>query len=87
MVRRPVASKGNEEINPANAHAARTRRKEAVMLFLIGSIALALVALGTTWGAIGTVLILITTMVWLALAFRPTEAGALVTNLTRRRFQ
>jgi hypothetical protein len=57
------------------------------MLFLIATIALALVALGTTWGTIGTVVILVTTMAWLAFAFRPVEAGALVTNLTRRRFQ
>jgi TM2 domain-containing membrane protein YozV len=57
------------------------------MLFLIGAIALAVIALGTTWGTVGTVLILMTTMVWLAFAFRPVEAGALVTNLTRRRFQ
>jgi hypothetical protein len=31
--------------------------------------------------------ILITAMAWLALAFRPVEAGALVSNLTRRRFE
>ena len=30
------------------------------MLFLIGAIALALVALGATWGTVGTVVILIT---------------------------
>jgi hypothetical protein len=57
------------------------------MLFFIGAIALALVALGTSWGTIGTVVILITAMAWLALAFRPVEAGALVSNLTRRRFE
>jgi hypothetical protein len=57
------------------------------MLFLIGAIALALVALGTSWGTIGTVVILITAAVWLTLSFRPVEAGALVTNLTRRRFE
>jgi hypothetical protein len=61
--------------------------KEATMLFFIGAIALALVALGTSWGTIGTVVILITAMAWLALAFRPVEAGALVSNLTRRRFE
>ena len=57
------------------------------MLFFIGAIALALVALGTSWGTIGTVVILIATTVWLTLAFRPVEAGALVTSLTRRRFE
>ncbi|HEX6581808.1 MAG TPA: hypothetical protein VF195_13205 [Actinomycetota bacterium] len=57
------------------------------MLFLIGAIALALVALGTSWGTIGTVVILITATVWLTLAFRPVEVGALVTSLTRRRFE
>ena len=57
------------------------------MLFTIGAIALAVVALGASWGTIGTVVILITAMVWLTLAFRPVEAGALVTTLTRRRFE
>ena len=57
------------------------------MLFLLGAIALAVVALGTSWGTIGTVVILITATAWMTLAFRPVEAGALVTNLTRRRFE
>ena len=57
------------------------------MLFIIGGIALAAIALGATWGTIGTVAILVTAMVWLTLAFRPIEAGALVTTLTRRRFE
>lgn len=57
------------------------------MLFLIGAIALALVALGTSWGTIGTVVILITATAWLTFAFRPVEAGALVTSLARRRFE
>jgi hypothetical protein len=57
------------------------------MLYLIGSIALALVALSTSWGTIGTVVILITAMAWLTLALRPVEAGALVTNLARRHFE
>ena len=57
------------------------------MLFLIGAIAVAVVALGTSWGTIGTVVILITATAWMTLAFRPVEAGALVTNLTRRRFE
>jgi hypothetical protein len=57
------------------------------MLFLVGAIALALVALGTSWGTIGTVVILIAATAWLTLAFRPVEAGALVTSLTRQRFE
>jgi hypothetical protein len=57
------------------------------MLFLIGAIALAVVALGMSWGTIGTVVILITAAAWMTLAFRPVEAGALVTSLTRRRFE
>ena len=57
------------------------------MLFITGAIALALIALGATWGTIGTVVILITAVAWLTLAFRPIEAGALVTSLTRRRFE
>jgi hypothetical protein len=57
------------------------------MLFLIGAIALAVVALDTSWGTIGTVVILITATAWMTLAFRPLEAGALITSLTRRRFE
>ncbi len=57
------------------------------MLFLIGAIALALIAIGTSSGTIGTVVILITATAWLTLAFRPVEAGALVSSLTRRRFE
>ena len=57
------------------------------MLFLVGSIALALIALSVSWGTIGTVVILITATAWLTLAFRPVEAGALVTNLARRHFE
>jgi hypothetical protein len=57
------------------------------MLFLIGTVALAIVALGTSWGTVGTVAILITAMAWLALAFRPIEAGAFVSGLTRRHFE
>lgn len=57
------------------------------MLFLIGSIALALVAVGMSWGTVGTVLILITATAWLTFALRPVEAGALVSNLARRHFE
>ena len=57
------------------------------MLFLIGSIALALVAVGMSWGTVGTVVILITATAWLTLALRPVEAGALVSNLARRHFE
>ncbi|MGH2681320.1 MAG: hypothetical protein ACRDG8_12740 [Actinomycetota bacterium] len=57
------------------------------MLFSIGAIALALVAMGMSWGTVGTVVLLVTATVWLTLAFRPVEAGALITNLARRRFQ
>jgi hypothetical protein len=68
-------------------HGAPAEGKEIEMLFLIGTVALAIVALGTSWGTVGTVAILITAMAWLAFAFRPTEAGALVSGLTRRRFE
>jgi hypothetical protein len=57
------------------------------MLFFIGAVALAIIALGASWGTVGTVALLITATVWLTLAFRPIEVGALVTNLTRRRFE
>ena len=57
------------------------------MLLIIGAVALAAIALGATWGTIGTVAILITAVAWLTLVFRPIEAGALVTTLVRRRFE
>jgi hypothetical protein len=57
------------------------------MLFTIGAVALALVAVGMTWGTVGTVVILITATAWMTLALRPVEAGALVTNLARRHFE
>jgi len=72
---------------PTSALRRGIEERESTMLFLVGAIALALVALGTSWGTIGTVVILITATAWLTLAFRPVEAGALVTNLTRRRFE
>jgi hypothetical protein len=57
------------------------------MLWLIGGITLALVGMGVAWGTIGTVVILFTAVAWMLLAFRPVEAGALVANLARRRFE
>ena len=57
------------------------------MLFLIGAIAIAVVALSATWGTFGTIATLITAMAWLTAAFRPVEAGALVAALGRRRFE
>jgi hypothetical protein len=57
------------------------------MLWLIGGITLALVALGTTWGTIGTTVILFTTVAWMLLAFRPVAAGPLVAEMARRRFE
>ena len=57
------------------------------MLWLIGGITIALVGMGATWGTIGTGVILFTAVAWMLLAFRPVEAGALVANLARRRFE
>lgn len=57
------------------------------MLWLIAGITLAFVAMGATWGTLGTVAILLAAVVWMLLAFRPVEAGALVANLARRRFE
>jgi hypothetical protein len=57
------------------------------MVWLIGAVTLALVAMGATWGTIGTVVILITAVAWLLLAFRPVQAGAMVADLARRRFE
>ena len=57
------------------------------MMWLVGAITLALVGMGATWGTVGTAVILFTAVTWMLLAFRPVEAGALVANLARRRFE
>ena len=57
------------------------------MLWLIGAVMIALLGMGATWGTVGTIVILLTGAVWMLLAFRPVEAGALVANLARRRFE
>ena len=57
------------------------------MLWLIGAVALALVGMGATWATVGTAVILVTAVAWMILVFRPVEAGALVANLARRRFE
>jgi hypothetical protein len=57
------------------------------MFWLIGAVTLALLGMGATWGTGATVAILITGVVWMLVAFRPVEAGALVANLARRRFE
>jgi hypothetical protein len=57
------------------------------MVWLIGAIALALLAMSATWGTIGTLVILITAVAWLLVAFQPVQAGAMVANLARRRFE
>ena len=56
------------------------------MLWLIGAVTLALLGMGGTWGTVGTVVFLFTGAAWMLIAFRPVEAGALVANLARRRF-
>ena len=57
------------------------------MLWFIGAVTLALLGMGAAWGTVGTVVILLTGAIWMLLAFRPVEAGALVANLARRRFE
>jgi hypothetical protein len=56
-------------------------------VWLIGAVSLAFVAMGATWGTIGTTVILLSAVAWLLLAFRPVAAGALVSSLARRRFE
>ena len=89
---RPVASK--EKWNAKHPTAgcrkygsADTTRKDKHMLWLIGAVTLALVGMGATWGTVGTAVILFTAVAWMLLVFRPVEAGALVANLARRRFE
>ena len=57
------------------------------MVWLIGALTLALVAMSATWGTIGTLVILITAVAWLVVAFQPVQAGTMVANLARRRFE
>jgi hypothetical protein len=57
------------------------------MVWLIGAVTLALLAMSATWGTIGTLVILITAVAWLLVAFQPVQAGAMVANLARRRFE
>jgi hypothetical protein len=57
------------------------------MVWLIGAIALALVAMSVTWGTVGTAVILVTGVAWMLFALQPVQAGALVSNLARRRFE
>jgi hypothetical protein len=64
-----------------------TKRKDVDMLWLIAGITLAFVAMGATWGTLGTAAILLAAVAWLLVAFRPVEAGALVANWTRQRFE
>jgi hypothetical protein len=70
-----------------NCGAADTTRKDKHMLWLIGAVTLALVGMGAAWGTVGTAVILFTAVAWMLLVFRPVEAGALVANLARRRFE
>jgi hypothetical protein len=57
------------------------------MLWLIGAVTLALVGMSAAWGTVGTAVILVTAVAWMLLVFRPVEAGTLVSNLARRRFE
>jgi hypothetical protein len=57
------------------------------MVWLIGALTLALLAMSANWGTIGTLVILITAVAWLLVAFQPVQAGAMVANLARRRFE
>jgi len=57
------------------------------MLWLIGGITLALVGMSAAWGTVGTAVILFGAVAWMLLVFRPVEAGALVANMARRRFE
>jgi hypothetical protein len=57
------------------------------MVWFMGAFTLALVAMSGSWGTVGTIAILITAVAWLFLVFRPIEAGPLVANLVRRRFE
>ena len=56
------------------------------MYLVIAGITLGLVAISTTLGGLGTGILFLLTIGWLLLALRPVEMGAMVAELTRRRF-
>jgi hypothetical protein len=86
-----VASKGIDGrarvLQEAYGAAGRAEREDIDMVWLIGALTLALLAMSATWGTIGTLVILITAVAWLLVAFQPVQAGAMVANLARRRFE
>ena len=55
-------------------------------MFLIAGVTLAVVALAASFGGIGIGLLVLATIGWLTLAFRPIEAGQLVAGWSRSRF-
>lgn len=57
------------------------------MMWLIGASTLALVAIAGLFGSVGTAAILLVSVLWLLVALRPVEAGVLVADLSRRRFE
>jgi hypothetical protein len=57
------------------------------MKWFIGGITLAVVAVSATLGGLGTAALLLAMIGWLLLAFRPVEAGVLVADWSRRRFE
>jgi hypothetical protein len=57
------------------------------MLWLTAGTTLALVAISTNLGTLGTGLMILATAGWLLLAFRPLAAGELVASWARRRFE
>jgi hypothetical protein len=57
------------------------------MVWLIGASTLALVSIAGLFGSVGTAAILLVSVLWLMVALRPVEAGVLVADWSRRRFE
>jgi hypothetical protein len=57
------------------------------MVWLIGVPTLALVSIAGMFGSVGTAAILLVSVLWLLVALRPVDAGVLVADLSRRRFE
>jgi hypothetical protein len=57
------------------------------MLKLIAGTTLALAVLSATLGGLGIGLVLLGSMAWMLLVFRPVEAGPIVASWSRQRFE
>ncbi len=56
-------------------------------MWLIGATTLAVVSVAGLFGAFGTAAILLASVLWLLVAFRPVDVGPMFADWSRRRFE